>query len=214
PDLTDGVLRKPDENSDDDERYLMSIVDRHKLIRVLQTMLDENEFLSPHGIRSLSKYHERHPFKLKCGGDEHWLKYEPAESESAMFGVNSNWRVPVWFPVNYLLIEALQECHRFYGDSLKVECPTGSGNLMTLQEVATELSLRLARIFLPDGEGKRPVYGGIEKFQFDDNFKDLVLFHEYFNGDNGAGLGASHQTGWTGLVANLLIDRGASCFTR
>ena len=172
-------------------------------------MLDEREFLSPYGIRALSRVHLDNPYKIQVNGMEHRVDYEPAESSSGLFGGNSNWRGPIWFPVNYLIIESLQKFHHYLGDDYKVECPTGSGKMMTLWEVAAEISQRLSRIFLRDSEGQRPVYGGIEKFQNDPHWRDLVLFHEYFHGDSGAGIGASHQTGWTGLVAKLLQQSGA-----
>jgi hypothetical protein len=171
-------------------------------------MLDENEFLSDYGIRSVSKHHRDHPYSLQLDGQRHTVSYQPAESESRLFGGNSNWRGPLWFPVNYLIIESLQKFHHYLGDQFKVECPTGSGRMMTLWEVATELSQRLTRIFLRDAEGRRPVYGGTQKFQTDPHWRDLILFYEYFHGDNGAGLGASHQTGWTALVAKLLQQSG------
>ncbi len=193
---------------DNGERRLLSIAFRERLERVLHVMLDENEFLSPHGIRALSRFHKDNPYILHVGGDEHRVDYEPAESSSGLFGGNSNWRGPVWMPVNYLLIESLQKFHHFYGDELRVECPTGSGKLMNLWEVSQELSRRLSRIFLRDRDGKRPVYGTIEKFQTDDHWRDHILFYEYFHGDTGAGVGASHQTGWTGLVAKLLQQSG------
>ncbi|MEK7723608.1 MAG: glucosidase, partial [Acidobacteriota bacterium] len=181
---------------------------RERLERVLKVMLDENEFLSPFGIRALSRYHKDHPYILNVNGNEHRVDYEPAESSSGLFGGNSNWRGPIWFPVNYLLIESLQKFHHFYGDDLKVECPSGSGNMMNLWEVSQELSQRLSHIFLKDREGKRPVYSDLEKFQSDENWSDYILFYEYFHGDNGSGVGASHQTGWTGLVAKLLQQSG------
>ncbi len=190
------------------ERRLLSIVDREQLRRVLQLMLDENEFLAPHGIRAISRYHREHPYKLEVNGQVHRVDYEPAESSTGLFGGNSNWRGPIWFPVNYLLIESLQKFHHYHGDDFKVECPTGSGNFLTLWEVATELSQRLASIFLRNDGGRRPVHGGAEKFQTDPHWRDLLLFYEYFHGDNGAGIGASHQTGWTGLVAKLLQQSG------
>ncbi|GAC1473706.1 MAG: glucosidase [Ktedonobacteraceae bacterium] len=187
---------------------VLSLVKPDRLKRILQKMLDENELLSPHGIRSVSKYHEQHPFVVPGVSDENGqpyrLDYEPAESRVHDFGGNSNWRGPVWFPMNYLLIESLQKFHRYLGDDFKVECPTGSGKFMTLWEVATELSQRLISIFSRDATGKRPVYGGIQTFQEDPEWRDLVLFYEYFHGENGAGLGASHQTGWTGVVAKLI----------
>ncbi len=189
-------------------RRLLSIVSRDKLPRVLGFMLDEAEFLSPHGIRAISKYHHDHPYVLRVNGDEHRVDYEPAESATGLFGGNSNWRGPVWFPVNYLLIESLQKYHHFYRDAMKVEFPTGSGRRLTLWEVATQISRRLTRIFLRDGKGRRAVYGGTEKFQTDPHWRDHILFYEYFHGEDGAGLGASHQTGWTGLVAKLLQQSG------
>lgn len=190
------------------ERRLMALLTRERLVRVLHYMLDENEFLSPYGIRSLSKYHEAHPYTLQVNGYSYTVGYEPAESRSGLFGGNSNWRGPVWFPINYLIIEALQKFHHYYGDSLQVEFPTNSGYLMNLGEVATELSKRLVRLFLPDEQGRRPIYGGLEPFQSDPHWRDYVWFYEYFHGDNGAGLGASHQTGWTGLVAKLIQQIG------
>jgi hypothetical protein len=167
-------------------------------------MLDENEFLSPYGVRSLSKYHEQHPFELEIGGQDYTVKYLPAESNNGMFGGNSNWRGPIWMPVNALLIRALLNMYQFYGDDFRVECPTGSGTRMTLFEVAKELAHRLSSIFVRDANGQRAVYGGTTTFQDDPHWRDHVLFYEYFHGDNGAGLGASHQTGWTGLVAVML----------
>ena len=186
------------------DRRLLSILNRKKLERVLGYLLDENEFLGPHGIRSLSKYHEQHPFRFHVGGQQLEVRYLPAESDSGMFGGNSNWRGPVWMPVNTLIVRALINLYGFYGDELKVQCPTGSGNYMTLFEVAKEIQRRLATTFLRDENGRRPVYGGTELFQNDPHWRDLILFYEYFHGDNGAGLGASHQTGWSGLIAPLL----------
>jgi hypothetical protein len=190
----------------DNGHRLLAIPSKERLLRVLRYMLDENEFLSPYGIRSLSKIHERQPYTFSVGGVEHTVRYEPGESESGTFGGNSNWRGPIWFPGNYLLIEALERYHHFYGDSLKVECPTGSGRMMSLQEVACEISSRLARLFLPDARGRRPCHGGDERFARDPAWKDLLLFHEYFHGDTGRGLGASHQTGWTALVVRALLQ--------
>ncbi len=190
------------------DRRLLAVAYRDRLERVLKFMLDEDEFLSPFGVRALSKYHKDAPYILNVNGTEHRVDYEPAESSSGLFGGNSNWRGPVWFPVNYLLIESLQKFHHYYGDDLKVECPTGSGTMMNLWEVSEEISRRLSRIFLKDEDGRRPVFGAIEKFQIDPYFRDLILFHEYFHGDNGAGLGANHQTGWSGLVAKLLQQSG------
>ena len=189
-------------------RRLLSLVNEDKLRRILARMLDEERFLGPHGIRSISRWHLEHPYSFNAGGAEHQVQYEPAESTSGMFGGNSNWRGPVWFPINLLLIRALLQHYRYYGDDLKVECPTGSGTMMTLFEVAQELSRRLAATFLRDDEGRRPVYGGTKVFQEDPHWRDLILFYEYFHGDNGAGLGASHQTGWTGLVARLIQSLG------
>jgi hypothetical protein len=185
-------------------RRLLSLLSQKKLERVLAYLLDENEFLGPYGIRSLSRRHLEHPFKFWVGPHEYEVQYLPAESNTGMFGGNSNWRGPVWMPVNALIIRALLNLYAFYGDDFKVECPTGSGRLMNLFEVAEEISRRLSATFLRDGEGRRPVYGGTAKFQQDPHWRDLVLFYEYFHGDNGAGLGASHQTGWTGLIAVFL----------
>jgi hypothetical protein len=189
-------------------RRLLSLVNEDKLRRILARMLDEERFLGPHGIRSISRWHLEHPYVFDVAGVEHRVQYEPAESTSGMFGGNSNWRGPVWFPINLLLIRALIQHYRYYGNDLKVECPTGSGNMMTLFEVAQELSRRLVGTFLRDAEGRRPVYGGARLFQEDPHWRDLILFYEYFHGDNGAGLGASHQTGWTGLVAKLIQSLG------
>ncbi len=185
-------------------RRLASVCNKQKLLRVLGYMLDENEFLSPHGIRSLSKYHEEHPFVFYVNGQEYKVQYLPAESNTGMFGGNSNWRGPVWMPVNALIVRGLLQMYPFYGPDFKVECPTRSGNYMTLFEVAKEIGRRNASIFFRDASGNRPVYGGTKKFQEDPHWKDYILFYEYFHGDNGAGLGASHQTGWTGLVAREL----------
>jgi hypothetical protein len=185
-------------------RRLLSTMTKAQLERVLAYLLDEEEFLSPYGIRSLSRYHERHPFVFHTGGQAHAVSYLPAESNNGMFGGNSNWRGPIWMPVNGLLIRGLLSLYQFYGDDFTVECPTGSGRRMNLFEVAREISRRLASIFLRDADGHRPVYGGTRKFQDDPHWRDLILFYEYFHGDNGAGLGASHQTGWTGVVARLI----------
>ncbi len=206
PDLTAHIncARRPGKG----ERYLLAIAYRERLTRVLQIMLDENEFLSPYGIRALSRFHKDAPYVLHVNGMEHRVDYEPGESTSGLFGGNSNWRGPIWFPVNYLLIESLQRFYHYYGDDLKVECPTGSGNMMNLWEVSQELSRRMSHIFLRDSDGKRAVFGTSDKYQKDPHFRDHILFHEYFHGDNGTGLGASHQTGWTGLVAKLLQQSG------
>lgn len=190
------------------QRRLLAILTRERLVQVLRYMLDESEFLSPYGIRSISQYHRDHPYVLNVDGQVHTVTYLPAESRSGLFGGNSNWRGPIWFPINYLIIESLQKFHHYYGDSLKVECPTGSGQMMTLGEVATDLSRRLIRLFVRDGDDRRPIYGGEALFQQDPHWRDLILFNEYFHGDNGAGLGASHQTGWTGLVAKLIQQSG------
>jgi hypothetical protein len=192
------------------ERRLLSTVSPEQLRRVLQTMLNDREFLSPYGIRAMSQYHRDHPYALSVNGMEYRVDYQPAESTTGLFGGNSNWRGPIWFPVNYLLIESLQKLHHYFGDDFKVELPSGSGNMLTLWEVAAELSRRLTKIFLRDEQGRRPLYGDLKSFQHDPNWRDLLLFYEYFNGDTGAGLGASHQTGWTGLVTKLLQESGES----
>jgi hypothetical protein len=171
-------------------------------------MLDEKQFLGPYGIRSMSKFHADHPYVFDVGGQHFSLDYEPAESTTGLFGGNSNWRGPIWFPINFLLIETLQKFHYYLGDGFKVECPVGSGREMTLWEVSTELSNRLMRIFLKNDSGRRPFFGGLEQIHNDANWRDLILFNEYFHGDNGSGLGASHQTGWTGLVAKLIQQFG------
>jgi hypothetical protein len=192
------------------ERRLLSIVGGDQLRRVLQMMLDENEFLSPYGIRALSRYHKDNPYTLAVNGMDYRVNYEPAESSTGLFGGNSNWRGPIWFPVNYLLIESLQKFHHYLGDDFKVEFPARSGKMLTLWEVSAELSRRLSQIFLRDEKGERPVYRGFPKFQSDTNWNDLILFHEYFHGDSGRGVGASHQTGWTGLVTKMLQQSGES----
>jgi hypothetical protein len=205
-------------------RFLASVLNEHKLRRVLARMLDEREFLSPYGIRSLSRAHAAHPYVLQVGNDEYRVPYLPAESDSGMFGGNSNWRGPIWMPVNTLIVRALLQYYAFYGDNFTVECPTGSGRRMTLYEVGQEIARRLAGIFLRNDRGLRPVYGGAVKFQADPHWRDLILFYEYFHGDEGAGLGASHQTGWTGVVARLMhlfattsaervLERGKSVVT-
>jgi len=186
------------------DRGIVALVNQERLRRILSAMLDENEFLSPYGIRALSRYHAEHPYVFHVNGQEYRVNYLPAESDTGMFGGNSNWRGPIWMPVNALLIRALLSYYLYYGDAFKIECPTGSGNLMNLFEVAREISNRLTRIFVRDESGRRPVFGGTEKFQTDPYWKDHILFYEYFHGDNGAGLGASHQTGWTGVVAKLI----------
>jgi hypothetical protein len=186
------------------DRGILALVNEERLRRILTRMLDEEEFLGPYGLRALSRRHLEHPYVLYVDGEEHRVRYTPAESDSGMFGGNSNWRGPVWMPVNILIIRALLQYYRYYGDGFTIECPTGSGRMMNLFEVSREISDRLTRIFLCDGNGRRPVYGGTEKFQTDPHWRDNILFYEYFHGDNGAGLGASHQTGWTGVVAKLI----------
>jgi hypothetical protein len=185
-------------------RHLLSVLDEHKLRRILTRMLDESRFLGPHGIRSLSRSHLEDPFVFEVHGQEFRVQYLPAESDTGMFGGNSNWRGPVWFPINLLIIRALLNYYLYYGDDFTIECPTGSGNQMTLFEVAKEISNRLISIFRRDRSGWRPLYGGTVTFQEDPYWRDLLVFNEYFHGDNGAGLGASHQTGWTGTVARLI----------
>jgi hypothetical protein len=187
-----------------ESRRLLALLDPDRLKRVLRVMLDEAEFLSPGGIRSLSKFHQAHPLAVNISGVEFRVDYAPAESTSGTFGGNSNWRGPVWFPLNFLMIEALQNFHFYFGDDFRVEFPTGSGTQANLWEIATELSHRLIGLFLPDAHGRRPFNGGVEKLQTDPHFRDLLLYYEYFHGDDGAGLGSSHQTGWTGLVAKLI----------
>ncbi len=204
-DITDVItcMDKRD-NGRGGHHFLLSIPSRERLTRILRYMLDENEFLSPYGIRAVSKFHENNPFRVWIGGQEYSLNYVPGESTTGMFGGNSNWRGPIWMPVNYLMVDALHHYHEFYGDSFKVECPTGSGRMMNLQQVADELTRRLASIFLPDAGGRRAVHGDDRRYVEDRNRRDLVLFYEYFHGDTGRGVGASHQTGWTGLIIPLL----------
>jgi hypothetical protein len=185
-------------------KLLLAMLDKERLERVLRLVLDAEEFLSPYGVRALSKCHRDNPFILDLNGTRHEVDYEPGESTTWLFGGNSNWRGPVWMPLNYLLVESLERYHRFYGDGFQIECPTGSGNKMNLSEVARFLAGRLARLFLPDGEGNRPSQGGEARYARDPAWKDLVLFYEYFHGDNGKGLGASHQTGWTALITRFL----------
>jgi hypothetical protein len=194
--------------SDGATMRLFSIMDEERLRRVLGYMLDEQEFLSPHGIRSLSRHHRENPYVFSVDGTQHRVDYEPAESTTWMFGGNSNWRGPVWFPVNFLIVESLQRFHDFLGDEFQVEFPAGSGRLLNLWQVDAEISKRLNHLFLRDAEGRRPVFGDNEKFQKDPHWRDYLLFHEYFHGDTGKGLGASHQTGWTGLVAKLIEQSG------
>ena len=208
PDLTENVACMRSEGRG--ERRLLSIATTERLRSILNFMLDEREFLSPYGIRSVSQFHRGNPYKLDFHDMEHRVDYEPGESSTGVFGGNSNWRGPIWFPLNYLLVESLQKFHYYLGDEFKVEFPTGSGKMMTLWEVSGELSRRMTSIFLRDEQGRRPVFGNLEKFQTDQHWRDLVLFHEYFHGDSGAGLGASHQTGWTGVVTKLMQQSGES----
>jgi hypothetical protein len=188
------------------KRYLLSPVNAVKLRRLLAHMLDESEFLSPYGVRALSRYHQEYPYIFVAAGQTYRVDYEPAESSTGLFGGNSNWRGPIWMPVNQLLIQSLRNIYAYYGDEFTVECPTGSGKQMTLWQVADEIARRVTRIFLRE-DGRRPLYGSTARFQTDPHWRDLVLFYEYFHGDNGAGIGASHQTGWTGLVAWLIKSR-------
>jgi len=204
PDLLEHIAPADERFKGYRDRRLLSVCNKRKLEQLLRYLLDENEFLGPYGIRSLSRYHLDHPFIFELSGQEYKVQYLPAESNTGMFGGNSNWRGPVWMPVNGLLIRSLLNLYQFYGDEFKVECPTGSGKYLTLFEVAKEIAHRLASAFLRDKNGKRPVYGGARKFQEDPHWKDNILFYEYFHGDNGAGLGASHQTGWTGIIARSL----------
>src|SRR3989337_2707358 len=202
PELTQNVacMRAPGQ----EERRLLSVVTPDRLRRVLELMLDEREFLSPYGIRALSQSHRDHPYALTVSGVQHRVDYEPAESSTGLFGGNSNWRGPIWFPVNYLIIESLQRFHHYYGDDFKVEHPTGSGQYKTLRQIADNLSERMINIFKRDTSGRRPVFGTNGKMQEDKHFRDYIYFYEYFHGDSGRGVGATHQTGWTGLVAKLI----------
>ena len=190
------------------QRRLLSLLRGHRMKKLLQRMLDESEFLSDYGVRAVSKFHEANPYTFWTGNTPHQVSYQPGESTSGLFGGNSNWRGPIWFPVNYLLIESLQKFHHFYGDGFKIECPTHSGQLLSIREVADELTRRLSNIFLRDQDGRRAVFGEQSKTQTDPHFRDCLQFHEYFHGDHGRGVGASHQTGWTGLIAKLLLPRG------
>jgi hypothetical protein len=206
PDLTENFACMRSEGQG--ERRLLSIADENQLRRILSYMLDEREFLSPYGIRALSRFHWEHPYILQVNGTEHRVDYEPGESLTGLFGGNSNWRGPIWFPVNFLLVESLQKFHHYLGDDFKIEFPTGSGNMKTLWDVSEELSRRMTNIFLRDEKGQRPVFGNLEKFQTDPHWRDLILFYEYFHGDSGSGVGASHQTGWTGVVTKLMQQSG------
>src|SRR5260370_13062240 len=195
--LFEGIHRSGPGHLGVGDRGIIAVVNEDRLRRILSCMLDENEFLSPYGIRALSRYHAEHPFIVDVEGQQYRVNYLSAESDTGMFGGNSNWAGPIWMPVNAVLIRALLSFYLYYGDNFKIECPTGSGKVMNLFEVAKEIANRLTRIFLKDKSGRRPVYGGTEKVQTDPLWKDHILFFEYFHGDNGAGLGASHQTGWT-----------------
>jgi hypothetical protein len=203
-DLARQISYMREHESEAHHRRLLAIPSRERLVRVLRYVLDEKEFLSPYGVRSLSRAYGEDPFTLQVNGEEYSVHYTPGESDSSMFGGNSNWRGPIWFPINYLLIEALERYHHYYGTSLEVECPTGSGILMNLEEVSRELASRLCRIFLPDSKGRRACHGDDARFAENPNWRDLLLFHEYFNGETGRGHGASHQTGWTALVTRCL----------
>jgi hypothetical protein len=202
PDLATLVSRWHEPGAGD--RHLLSLLRGHRMKCLLRRMLDENEFLSAHGVRALSRYHRDNPYVFSCNGTELTVNYEPAESKSGVFGGNSNWRGPVWMPVNFLIIESLQKFHHYYGDDFKVECPTRSGKFLTINEIAEELSRRVIGLFLKDENERRPVLGYHEKLATDPHFRDYILFHEYFDGENGRGVGASHQTGWSALVAKLL----------
>jgi hypothetical protein len=204
PDLASLISRWGERGKN--QRHLLSLLRGHRMKCLLTRMLDESEFLSPYGIRALSKVYEE-PYIFQVNGSEFKVKYAPGESDTTLFGGNSNWRGPIWFPVNYLLIESLQRFHHYYGEEFKIEHPTGSGNFMTLREIADELSSRLIRIFQKDEQGRRAVYNHEERIQLDPEFNKYILFYEYFHGDNGRGVGASHQTGWTGLVAKLIQPR-------
>ena len=207
-DLTANVASMSQEG--EERRLLLSIVTEPQLRRILRYVLDENEFLSPHGVRALSRIYKDHPYVLPIDGRQDSVRYEPAESTVGLFGGNSNWRGPIWFPVNFLLIEALQKFHHYFGDAFKVECPTGSGQYLTLWEVSLDIERRLEKLFLRDANCNRPVHGNASQYALDPHWRDLVLFYEYFNGDDGAGVGASHQTGWTGLVAKMLQQTAGS----
>jgi hypothetical protein len=189
------------------QKHLLSLLRGHRMKKLLKRMLDETEFLGDYGIRSLSKYHEQHPYELHADGNKFSVEYDPGEATTSIFGGNSNWRGPIWMPVNFLIVESLQRLHYYYTDDFKVECPTNSGQYLSLNEIADEISKRLSKLFLRDENGNRPVFGANEKLQNDPHFNDYILFYEYFQGDTGRGLGASHQTGWTGLVAKLLQPR-------
>ena len=205
PNLASLVSRWQDKN--EGEKQLLSLLRGHRMKKILQRMLDESEFLGDYGIRAVSKFHEKHPYEFWVDGKRFSVEYAPGESNSGLFGGNSNWRGPIWMPVNFLIIESLQRFHFYYGDDFKLECPTGSGVYLSLNEIADLLSKRLANLFLRNGDGKRPVFGKYGKMQDDEHFRDNLLFFEYFHGDTGRGVGASHQTGWTGLIARLIQPR-------
>jgi hypothetical protein len=205
PDLSSLVSHWSEEGRG--HRRLLSLLRGRRMKRLLKRMLDETEFLSDFGIRAISKHHDRDPYVFNVDGMDLSVRYTPAESDSGLFGGNSNWRGPIWFPVNYLLIESLQKFHHYYGDEFQIECPTGSGRMMSIADAAAEIATRLTRIFLKDAAGRRPVFSHDERMQSDPHFRDYILFYEYFHGDSGRGVGASHQTGWTGLVAKLLQPR-------
>ncbi|MGH7142775.1 MAG: MGH1-like glycoside hydrolase domain-containing protein, partial [Planctomycetota bacterium] len=192
------------------ETRLLSLLRGHRMKKLLERMLDETEFLAPHGVRSLSKVHEDHPYIFRSADGEHVVRYRPAESDTGLFGGNSNWRGPIWFPVCYLLIESLRRFHGYYGDDFKIECPTHSGKWVTIRQAADEVAARMTQIFLRDARGRRAVFGANERLQNDPHFRDYLQFHEYFSGDDGRGLGAAHQTGWTGLIATLLRPSAAA----
>jgi hypothetical protein len=189
------------------KRCLLSLLRGHRMKCLIQKMVDESRFFSDHGVRAISQEHREEPFVFSCHGNEYSVDYEPGESQSGLFGGNSNWRGPIWFPINFLLVESLQKFHHYYGDDFKIECPTGSGNLLTINEIADELTTRLTSLFLRDENGRRPVFGDYQKMQSDPHFRDYVWFYEYFHGDSGRGVGASHQTGWTGVIAKLIQPR-------
>jgi hypothetical protein len=214
-DLTEHIacLRSPGGGSDHEHR-LLALPSRERLVRVLRYLLDESEFLSPYGLRSLSRFHRDRPYEFHSNEQTFRVEYTPGESSTGLFGGNSNWRGPIWFPLNYLLVEALERYHHFYGDTLKVECPTGSGRFMNLSEVAMEIAGRLSRIFLLDDSGRRPVHGDARLYEKDPHWKDLALFYEYFHGETGRGVGASHQTGWTALAVRLIEDLAKERETR
>jgi hypothetical protein len=203
PDLASLVSRWNEKNTG--AKHLLSLLRGERLTKILVRMLDESEFLSDFGIRSLSKTYAEKPFEIYLKGETHRVEYMPAESNTSMFGGNSNWRGPIWMPMNYLILESLRRFYQYYGDDFKIEYPSRSGNFITLFEVAKELAKRMTRIFLRDSQGRRPVFGTDEKLQSDPHFKDYILFYEYFDGNNGRGVGASHQTGWTVLIARLLF---------